>query len=401
MTTAGSPTSKPRSPWPFGLLGMVAILVSVEGYIADRNIDLGTMYSIEWRLTGKAIRKQATKADILCFGTSLSRIGVSPLILEERTGHPTYNLALSGSQPYGSYLMLRHALDAGAKPKAIVVDFKWTAIANDPTGLERILPEVATFAECARMAWDLRDSDLLGRIALVAELPSYRCRVQIRKNVVAAVQGEEPVRNQQWLTAYRNMRVNKGAHHTPKIPFDGAINPADENFFPAEWKCNPVNELHIHKFLDLAKSRAIPIFLLVPPVSPAMQARLDETGGSQPLHKERISRGPAGFPTREGGPGPRCAGVEVSRRGVLRLDAPESRRDDRPLERPLRRLEGAARRPGPARALGGPGGVCRGRREREDRGLHEFLRPHHCVAEGEGRGASSRRRGEGPGSSLS
>ena len=280
MTTAGSPSPKSRSPWPFGLLGMVAILYASEGYVARRNIDLGTMEAIEWRLTGRSIKKHATKAEILCFGTSLSRIGVSPLILEERTGHPTYNLALSGSQPYGSYLMLLHALDAGAKPRAIVVEYKWTAIANDPTGLERILPEVATLGECARMAWDLRDASFLGRVALVAELPSYRCRVQIRQNLLAAIKGEEPVRNEQWVTANRNMRINKGAHHTPKVPYNGAINPLDENFFRAEWKCNPVNELHIHKFLDLAESRGIPVFLLVPPVSPAMQARLDEIGVS-------------------------------------------------------------------------------------------------------------------------
>lgn len=280
MTTAGSPTLRHRSPWPLGLLGMAAILFATEGYVARRNIDLGTMEAIEWRLTGRAIKKHATKAEILCFGTSLSRIGISPLILEERTGHPTYNLALSGSQPYGSYLMLRHALDAGAKPKAIVVEFKWTAIANDPIGLERILPEVASLGECARMAWDLRNASFLGRIALVAEMPSFRCREEIRKNLLAAIKGEQPIRNEQWVTANRNMKVNKGAHHTPKVPYDGSINAADTNFFRAEWKCDPVNELHIHEFLELAASRGIPVFLLVPPVSPAMQAKLDEIGTS-------------------------------------------------------------------------------------------------------------------------
>src|SRR5438270_12661058 len=105
MTTAGSPSPKSRSRWPLGLLGMAAILFASEGYVARRNIDLGTMEAIEWRLTGRAIKKHATKAEILCFGTSLSRIGISPLIPEERTGRPTENPPLSGSQPYGSYLL--------------------------------------------------------------------------------------------------------------------------------------------------------------------------------------------------------------------------------------------------------------------------------------------------------
>ncbi len=280
MTTAESPAPKARSRWPLGLLGTIALVAAAESYIARRNIDLGTMYTIEWRLTSKAIKKQAPKAEILCFGTSLSRIAISPLILEERTGHTAYNLALSGSQPYASYLMLRHALEAGAKPRAIITEFKWTSIRNDPVGLERILPEIGSLGECARMALDLGDWDFLAKIALVKELPSYACRVQIRDNIAAAIKGEEPVRNHQWLTAYRNMRVNKGAHHTPRVPYKGEVDGTDERFFPADWKCHPLNEIYIHKFLDLAESRGIPVYVLIPPVSPGAQARLDEVGAT-------------------------------------------------------------------------------------------------------------------------
>ncbi len=217
MTTADGPTPQPRSRWPLGLLGTLALVVGVEGYIATRNVDLGTMYTIEWRLMSKAVKKQAPRAEILCFGTSLSSIAVSPLILEERTGHSVFNLSLSGAQPYASYLMLRHALEAGAHPRAIVVDFKWTSVRNKPTELERILPEIATLGECLRYALDQRDGSFLGRIALVKELPSYACRVEIRANVAAAIRGEEPTRNHQWLTGARNMRVNKGRTTRPRF----------------------------------------------------------------------------------------------------------------------------------------------------------------------------------------
>ncbi len=278
MTTADGPTPQPRSRWPLGLLGTLALVAGVEHYIAARNIDLGTMYTIEWRLMSKAIKKQAPKAEILCFGTSLSSIAVSPLIVEERTGHPTYNLSLSGAQPYASYLMLRHALEAGARPKAIVVDFKWTSVRNAPAELERILPEIATLNECVRYALDQRDGSFLGRIMLVKELPSYACRVEIRDNIAKAIKGVEPTRNEQWLTGARNMRVNKGAHHTPKVSYKGEVDLTDGRFFPADWKCNPANERYIHNFLDLADSRKIPVFLLLPPVSPATQARLDQSG---------------------------------------------------------------------------------------------------------------------------
>jgi hypothetical protein len=146
--------------------------------------------------------------------------------------------------------------------------------------MERVLPEIASLGECARLASDLGSGSFLGRVALVKELPTFACREQIRDNVAAAIKGDEPVRNYQWVTAYRNMRVNQGAHHTPKVPYKGDFDPKDERFFPADWKVNPTNESYIHKFLDLAESRQIPVFVVIPPIAPAAQARLDEIGAS-------------------------------------------------------------------------------------------------------------------------
>ena len=89
-----------RSRWPIGLFGMLAIVVGIERYIASRDVDLGTMYSIEWRDGGRSVAKNAKDADVLCFGTSMSRLGVSPKAIEERLGLSAYNFALSGAQPF-------------------------------------------------------------------------------------------------------------------------------------------------------------------------------------------------------------------------------------------------------------------------------------------------------------
>jgi hypothetical protein len=267
-----------RAGWPLGLIGMLALVVLTERYIGRRDIDLGTLLTIEWRRTGKAATKEAPKAEILCFGTSLTRLGVSPVILKERTGLSAYALALSGGQPFASYTMLKHALDAGAKPKAVVVDFKWGAISMDPKGAERIFPEIATFGECLAMARELGDSEFLARLALVSCLPSYRCRPEIRANIAAAFQGIEPERNQTWLTMVRNMKVNRGAHHAPRREFDIVFGPQSIDLFPPDWKVHPVAEVYIEKFLSLAESRGIPVFWLLPPVTPAAQARLEGVG---------------------------------------------------------------------------------------------------------------------------
>jgi hypothetical protein len=290
-----TPSRDRRFGWPLGLIGMLALVAATEHYIAGRNIDFGTMLTIEWRRTGKAAVKEAPRAEILCFGTSLTRLGVSPNILKERTGLEVYNLSLSGGQPFATYTMLRHALDAGARPKAVVVDFKWTSIWMEPVGAERIFPEIATYRECLALAREVGDSSFLGRLTLVSLLPSYRCRTEIRKNVVAAIHGLEPERNPTWVTMARNTNVNHGAHHTPRVEFTGEISPGLEHVFPDNWKVHPVAEVYINKFLELAESRQIPVFWLIPPVSPSAQAKLQQNG-SDDLYSRFVKQKIAKYP---------------------------------------------------------------------------------------------------------
>jgi hypothetical protein len=273
-----SPSPNRRAGWPLGLIGMLALVAATERYIAGRNIDFGTLLTIEYRRTGKAAVKEAPRAELLCFGTSLTRVGISPNILKERTGLAAYNLGLSGGQPFATYTMLRRALDAGARPKAVVVDYKWTSIAMDPVGAERIFPEIATYRECLALAWETGDSSFLGRLTLVSCLPSYRCREEIRKNIVAAVHGLEPERNPTWITMARNTIVNHGAHHTPRVDFPNEVAPVAEGVLRSDWRVKPVAEVYINKFLELAESRQIPVFWVIPPVSPVTQSKLHQNG---------------------------------------------------------------------------------------------------------------------------
>jgi hypothetical protein len=268
-----------RGGWPLGLIGMLALVVVAERYVAGRgNGDFGTLYTLEWGFQGRSIKPEAPKAQLLCFGTSLTRLGVSPIILADRLGFPAYNFAMSGAQPYAIYTAFRHALEAGAKPRAVVVDFKWSSIALPPTFNERVLPEVATLAECAELAYAVQSADFLARLMLVKLLPSYRCRAVIRDNISAAVDGREPVRNYENFITIRNTRVNRGAMHASKTKYDGKIEPADAALYPASWSCDPVCEAYIHKFLGLAEARGIQVFWLLPPISPAAESLREEIG---------------------------------------------------------------------------------------------------------------------------
>jgi hypothetical protein len=275
-----SPIRK-RGALPLGLIGMLALVALTERYISKRDTDLGTMYSIEWRMIGDSVKRQAPKAQIVSFGTSLTRMGVSPKVLEERLGKTFYNFALSGGQPFASYTMFRHVLAAGGRPEAVIAEFKWSAIGVDHMWNERVLPEIATLRECAELAMTARDPVYFARLALVSKLPSYRCRAEIRDNILAAIKGQEPKRNHERAIMARNTLVNKGANHSPTNGYKGTLNPDDAHLFPKAWKCDPISELYIDRFFDLAASRGIPVFWLLPPIAPPSLARREEIGAEQ------------------------------------------------------------------------------------------------------------------------
>jgi hypothetical protein len=204
-------------------------------------------------------------------------MGVAPRVLEERLGVPAYNFATAGGQPYSAFTLLRHALEAGSAPEAVVVDFTWSALASSYDFNERVLPEVASLGECIELAVAARDPDFLARLVLLRCLPSFRCRAEIRSKIVAVLREER--RND--IDAYvcvRNANVNRGGMHATPLGRLVHVEAEDAATLPAAWECAPVSEHYIHKFLDLAGSRGIPVFWLVPPIAPEAQSRRDELG---------------------------------------------------------------------------------------------------------------------------
>jgi hypothetical protein len=274
-----APNRGRRAGWPLGLIGMLALVGLAERYIAHQGkLDFSSRPSLEWALQARHIQREASKAQLACFGTSLMRLGISPLVLSNRLGLRSYNFALSGAQPYAIYTAFRHALEAGAKPQAVVVEFKWSAIGRPATFNEGVIPEVATLSECAEVAYAVRDADFFFRMALVKYLPSYRCRAEIGENVFAAVGGREPIRNYEYYIEVRNTIVNRGAFHTPQSGYNGKVDSSDSILFPPSWSCDPVCEAYIHKFLGLAESRGIPVFWLIPPISPGASSLREQLG---------------------------------------------------------------------------------------------------------------------------
>src|SRR5438270_8293179 len=79
-----------RLPW--GSLGLLAWVLTVEVWLSDRRLDLTPEQVWGWGRAGWAAREQAHGYPILCFGDSLMRGGIMPRVIEHRTGKAAYNL---------------------------------------------------------------------------------------------------------------------------------------------------------------------------------------------------------------------------------------------------------------------------------------------------------------------
>jgi hypothetical protein len=271
--------SRVWAPLPWGLMGAIVLAWAVESSVSRHFPDLASSYSQEWRKTGRTIRQEAPRNEILCFGDSLVKVGVAPRVLERNLGKRVYNFALSAGQPVASFFLFRRTLEAGARPAAVILDSKWTALAGRHAFNQAILPDIFGPREFLDLAYTARDPCLFASLALSQILPSYHVRFEIRADVQTALRGESPPRRRNIDAWRRNWRLNHGAHHAPKeLGYHGEIDPGNTELLPGVWEPNAVVATFLERFFALAEARNIPVFWLIPPTVPALQARHEQAG---------------------------------------------------------------------------------------------------------------------------
>ena len=92
---------------------MLALVAAAESWLAWHDVEFAN-YSAEcWRMSGWAAR-HVRRSEVLCFGTSLSKHGVLPRVIEHlQTGKRAYNLAVFSGPVPASYFLLRRAGGGG------------------------------------------------------------------------------------------------------------------------------------------------------------------------------------------------------------------------------------------------------------------------------------------------
>jgi hypothetical protein len=273
---------------------MIVLATVVEGWLARHEVDFSGSPPVCWR-TSRWAARQARGSEILCFGTSLSKFGLLPRVIEKRTGRRAYNLAVfSGPMP-SSFFLLRQALEAGARPVAVVIDYQEGPIDRlsrheRPEGLTtnwRCWPELLDLRDCMDLAWSARDASFFAAISLAKLLPSYRVRFEIRSSILAALQGISASARPETLGLKRNLAFNRGAFVLPRNPefqHGGEPNSAasapihHEPFPDRRWARNKLSVSYVQRFLDLAAAHGITVFWLMPPVSHDVQTHRDQNG---------------------------------------------------------------------------------------------------------------------------
>ena len=268
-----------RRAVPLGLLGMLALVVLVEGGLAGRGDAIGDWMSLTWRSAGRWARGTEARADLLCLGDSLIKEGVLPRVLGRGLGVSVYNLAIHGGSAPSSYFLLRRSLRNGARPRAVVVDFHPNLLATAPRSSAPYWSDLVDARDAIDLGWNARDPDLFVRTVVFGLLPSLKNRDTIRADLSSAWRGGTPEGRGTCRALARNFRENLGARVSPVTP-----PPADpEAYFRTlsdrgRWKPNPVNVAYMRRFFALAERSGVLVFWLLPPTSPAWQGRREKLG---------------------------------------------------------------------------------------------------------------------------
>lgn len=264
---------------PGGLLGMAALIAVIEIVVAHHGRELTRFPIHDWKFNGRAARRATTDCDVLCLGDSLVKFGLSPEVLGARLGSKTYNLALCDGQITSSYYMLRRALDAGARPSAVVIDAAPHLLSAEPRHNLRQWPELFDPAEAIELGWATKNAKFCGEMALGMIFPSLKDRHEIRVAIQASLSGHVESHGDEVAAYRRHWRRNRGAMLFPERPtYVGEVDVDNPGYFPKKWKCHPVNLDYVDRLLDLAAEERIRVYWLLPPVVPRFQTRRDELG---------------------------------------------------------------------------------------------------------------------------
>ena len=265
---------------PFGVVGMIVLVVVIECFVGRNWLGFSDPVSLSWRFSAAAARTEAADSQVLCLGDSLVKHGLVPSVIDQQSGYRARNLSAARAPTLMTYFLLRRALDAGARPDAIIINAKPAVLIGGPEFNARYFEEILTFREWIELCQITRKSSLMVAMLVGRLLPSLRCRMEIRSNLLSALRGETDRFQYINRTLWRNWTINGGANIAnldsaceEKITADVA-----RRMQTGIFHVDPMNAEGIERLLKLANERRIPVFWLLTPLTAGLQAVRDQSG---------------------------------------------------------------------------------------------------------------------------
>ena len=84
---------------PWGLVGMLGLVIAIEGTISRRWLDFSDPVSVSWRFMDRAARSEAAGCDVLFLGDSLVKHGLLPSVIRRETGLRSVNISAARARP--------------------------------------------------------------------------------------------------------------------------------------------------------------------------------------------------------------------------------------------------------------------------------------------------------------
>ncbi len=236
-----------------------------------------------WQSAFRAASEPESRAEILCFGDSLVKLGILPRVLEARLGRSAYNLAVLGGQPPAGQFLLRRVLDSGHCPRALIINFSPLLLGMDPRVNLEWWGTLPPARERSEVAWRSGDPALALSLFLHGAIGSLSCRDRFRTALgfasFEACRGDECPANDELRALLRNWRLNRGAQVAPRpfVPIQGAL-PRPYDGTGWSWQPHPVHSYYVERFLELAQARRIPVYWILPPAEAGWLERNERVG---------------------------------------------------------------------------------------------------------------------------
>jgi len=198
---------------------MAVLIAAIECLAAPRirESEVFTRVEKSWQAAARAADGSEGRAEILCFGDSLIKLGILPRVLEDRLGAAAYNLGVLGGQAPNSYFLLRKVLEKGNRPRALFVDFSENLLTFSPSQNAACWSHLHGWRDSLDVAWQSADPALAISTGLHRLLPGW-CDQSYRHRLFAIHSGRGAASQETDAPGVfeRNWRFNRGAQVAPR-----------------------------------------------------------------------------------------------------------------------------------------------------------------------------------------